>query len=116
MGTKLKFSDVYPDSCKWFENVSYMNKYSYCAYDSGSWVFQCVVSYIAAGVVWLGWPDLAGMGSPLSVGWLVGRFVRLSPGWLVCSLRELGTARHAWTRIIACLSTPCRSIPCCAAS
>jgi hypothetical protein len=64
-----------------------VNKYSYFAYDSGSWVFWCVVSYIAAGIVRLGWPDLAGMGFPLSVGWLVGWLVGLSDcrlvGWFV---------------------------------
>jgi len=65
------------------KNVSYVNKYSYSVYDSGSWVFQCVVSYIAAGIVWLGWPDLAGMGFPLSVGWLVGLSDCRLVGWFV---------------------------------
>lgn len=73
---------------------------------------QRVVSYIAAGVVWFVWSDFTDVGFPLLVGW----FVSLLPGWLDGSLGELGTVRHAWTRIIACLSTPCRSIPRCAAS
>lgn len=73
---------------------------------------QHAVSYIAAGSLWLASSDLAGMGFPLLVGW----FVSLSPGWLDGCLGELGTARHASTRIIACPSTPCRGIPRCAAS